>query len=126
VAVKADDSGVTNRPDLGRCLNWQATCPLSCMNEPQKVQDSRPRVSMQRLDPFAHERVPVAISQRSADDLVFDSPVPLFPGALVQLRDDRTFLLGNARTCREKGTGFEVVLSVDRSYRSAVALVEPG
>lgn len=79
--------------------------------------------SMQQLEPFVDARVPVAISHCNGTGcLVFDSPIAVVPGALVQLREGRTFLLGSTRSCCPKGVGFEVMLKVDDSYGSAASL----
>jgi hypothetical protein len=82
---------------------------------------------MRLLDPDSDRRSDVKILGISVDRIELISPISVMPGALIQLRHEGTFLLGEARCCRAVGSTFQIGIDVEDAFLTHLAApLHPG
>jgi len=74
-------------------------------------------VCMHLLNPPSEGRSNAKILNISNDIIEILSPISVLPGALIQLRHNGTFLLGEARRCMAVGGTFQIDVDIQAAYR---------
>jgi hypothetical protein len=78
-------------------------------------------VCIQSLNPHSEGRSSAKILRISVDGIELISPIAVFPGTLIQLRHEGTFLLGEARCCEAVGSAFQIGIDVEDAFLTHLA-----